>query len=70
VIFNQAWQLDGLEVKMMIDSSTFVVGAMWGAREGCELPQLCGLRGHVWLNEWWYEVHECAMYESPFSSMC
>jgi len=51
VILNQAGQLDGLEVKLMIDSRNFVVGAVREGRYGYELPQSCGLRGHVWLNE-------------------
>ena len=48
-IWNQAWQLDGLEVKLMIDSRTFVVGAVRGGRYGCEsrnhvdYEAMCGL---------------------------
>jgi len=27
----------------------FVVGVICGGSLGCDLPQSCGLRGHVWL---------------------
>ena len=42
------WQLDGLR-KNYEWFEVFVVRCLSGGSMGCELTELCGLRGHVWL---------------------
>jgi len=38
-----------LEVELMRILRFFVVDVMWKGSLGCDWPQSCGLRGHVWL---------------------
>ena len=41
-----SWMAGGRTIEWFED---LVVVVVWGGSPGCELPQSCGLRGHVWL---------------------